>query len=304
MDFTDQEKEAFHKIIQETGGNRETMLQAREIPDWYSAYLNRVERTAVTSPVPSVGVPVTCYISAAKDRTSGCPVHINCHGGGFYLPQNQDDDMYCAHLAAEIKGIVVDVDYALCPDHSFPVAFEQSYEAVKWAFGQCREWDADPNRVSMGGHSAGGNLTAAVALKANQTKEFKLCLQVLDFAALDLVRFTAGDDPQSRRGRAFHDMYRGGSDEAALSPYYTPSNAGDEMLKGLPPALVITAAHCPFRDLDAEYGLRMARQGVEVTLKNFTKSHHGFTMRMLDEWPKAQELIIRMLQNSRLAPAD
>ncbi|MBT9777545.1 alpha/beta hydrolase fold domain-containing protein [Clostridium sp. MCC353] len=300
MAFTEQEKEAFRKIIQETGGNRETMLQARYIPDEYREYLNRVERETVVVPAPLTKTPVTCYVSTAKDRTDHCPVHINCHGGGFYLPQNQDDDMYCAHLAAEIKGIVVDVDYALCPDYQYPTAFLQSYEAVKWAFSQCEAWGADPKRVSMGGHSAGGNLTAAVALKANRTKEFQLCLQILDFAALDLASFTKGEEPQARRSRAFNDMYSGCDETVISQPYYTPVLAEDSGLKGLPETLVIAAGICPFKDMNLEYGTRIAGQGSLVTMKCFANSHHGFTMRMLDEWQEAQQLIISKLREASL----
>ena len=300
MPFTELEKEKFRKIILETGGNRETMLKARTIPDEYREYLNKVERKTEVVPVPSAGVPVTCYVSAAKDRTDHCPVHINCHGGGFYLPQNRDDDMYCAHLAAEIKGIVVDVDYALCPDYQYPTAFLQSYEAVKWAFSQCKTWGGDPKRISMGGHSAGGNLTAAVALKANRTKEFQLCLQILDFAALDLAEFTQGEDLQARRSRAFHDMYSGCNDSVCSQPYYTPLLAEDSDLKGLPETLIIAAGICPFKEMNLEYGARMAAQGVAVTMKCFADSHHGFTMRMLDEWQEAQQMIIGKLRETSL----
>ena len=186
MALTQEGIQHYRDIIKNTGAQREAMFVARDIPKEYTAHLERVARTTVVVEVSAVKLPVTVYVSVAKDRLPGCQVHINLHGGGFYFGHTDDDDLYCAHIADELKGIVVDVDYALCPDHPFPAAFEQCYEAVRWTFGKCAEWGADPRRVSLGGQSAGGNLTAAIALRAAASGDFKLLLQVLDYAALDL----------------------------------------------------------------------------------------------------------------------
>ena len=64
--------------------------------------------------------PVRLVISTALDRTDNCPVHVNMHGGGFVFPQDHDDDLYCARVAAGIRGIVVDIDYAISWDHPLP----------------------------------------------------------------------------------------------------------------------------------------------------------------------------------------
>ena len=94
----------------------------------------------------------------------------------------------------------MDIDYAVSWDHPFPTAFEQSYAVVKWVFEQCSAWNADPKRISVGGHSAGGCLSAAIALRAAATRDFTLCMQLLDYSALDNYQAVLPDgNERSRR---------------------------------------------------------------------------------------------------------
>ena len=157
----------------------------------------------------------------------------------------------------------------------------------------------------MGGQSAGANLTAAVALRAGESGDFRLCLQVLAYGVMDFAT-DPGQKPDARnqtegameRMRAFNAYYTGGDRNLNLSPYVSPALATDRMLKGLPPALIITAGQCGLRFEDEAYGRRMAAQGVEVTIKRFLNSRHGFAGRMVDEWWEAQECIIRAVNRA------
>lgn len=308
MALSQEERIHWEKVIQETGGTREIMLNSREIPEKLSRCTKLVERTERMLPVGKGGIPdVRIVITKALDRKEECPVHVNCHGGGFVFPQGEDDDYYCAHIAAGIHGIVVDVDYAVGPDHPFPTAFEQSYAAVQWAFSQCKAWKADPKKVSMGGQSAGANLTAAVALRANETKDFQLCLQIPQYAAMDF-----DTDPSQKpeaekqtegameRMRAFTAFYTAGQKELTKSPFVSPALATDDMLKGLPETLIITAGKCPLRYEDEAYGMRLVAAGTEVTMRRFLNSRHGFAGRMVDEWWEAQECVIRAISRASL----
>ena len=302
-----QERQKWIAEIDATGAQRETMFRARQIPAGYAAAPQRVAHFVQTLAVPEAGVPVDCHVFAAPGRAPGCPVHVNAHGGGFYFGRGEDDDRYCAALAEAIGGIVVDVDYALSAQYAFPAAFEQCCAAVRWAFGQCGAWGADEKRVSMGGQSAGGTLTAAVALRAAATREFALCLQVLTYAALDNatdpLRTPSGAEmPEAmvRRCRAFSALYAGGDRNALLSPFASPALADDGMLDGAPPALVITGGLCPFRFCDEAYALRLAARGAPVTVRRFTQSRHGFTVRLMDEWQASQALIARAVREASL----
>lgn len=256
--------------------------------------------------VPTSEGPVKCYLFKAKNRTPGCRVHINVHGGGFVRPHAYRDEVYSAKVADAIEGIVVDVDYSLAPEYPYPAAFNQCYDVCRWVFSMLGDWDGDEKRVSMGGHSAGANLTAAVCLKANKTKEFRLCLQVLDYGAFDM-----GTDPADKpdaesnlipveRGRMFSLCYTDGNLELLKEPYCSPLLAVDEMLVGLPDALVISAGNDNFRFEDEQYAMRMAAAGVKVTVKRFLHSSHGFIVHCTDEWEEGQALVISMIRGASL----
>ena len=158
----------------------------------------------------------------------------------------------------------------------------------------------------MGGHSAGANLTAAVCLKANETKEFQLCLQVLDYGAFDMLTDPA-DKPEAEtnripveRGRMFAQAYTNGNADRLKEPYCSPLLASDEMLRGLPEALVTSAGHDNFRFEDAEYAKKLALAGVKVTQKCFLHSYHGFIVHCTEEWEEGQQLIIDTLRHASL----
>lgn len=249
---------------------------------------------------------VTCYIFTAKNRTAHCPVHINVHGGGFVRPHVERDEIYSAKVADAIRGIVVDVDYKLAPEYPFPTAFDEAYEVCRWVFSRLKDWDGDEKRVSMGGHSAGANLTAAVALKANQTKEFQLCLQVLDYGPFDMATDPADKKEAAtnmipvERSRMFTEAYTDGDLSLAENPYCSPLLASDEMLKGLPEALVVAAGHDNFRFEDYDYAVRMAAAGTKVTLKCFTESKHGFIVHCTEEWEEGQAMVIDAIRRASL----
>ena len=276
---------------------RGTNVTQEHITPEYRKCLELADKETVLIPVGETD-DVTCYVFTAKNRTANCPVHINVHGGGFVRPHVERDEIYSAKVADAIGGIVVDMDYKLAPEYPFPTAFHEAYEVCRWTFSKLKEWDADEKRVSMGGHSAGANLTAAVALKANQTKEFALCLQVLDYGAFDMATDPADKKESAtnlipaERGRMFTEAYTDGDLSLAKNPYCSPLLAPEEMLKGLPEALVVAAGQDNFRFEDMEYGVRMALAGNKVTIKCFTESKHGFIVHCTEEWEAGQKLVI------------
>ena len=285
---------------------RGTSVAKENITPEYRKCLELADKETVTIPVGDQD-DVTCYIFTAKNRTKNCPVHINVHGGGFVRPHVERDEIYSSKVADAIGGIVVDVDYKLAPEYPFPAAFKEAYEVCRWTFSKLKEWDADEKRVSMGGHSAGANLTAAVALKANQTKEFQLCLQVLDYGAFDRATDPADKKEAAtnmipvERSRMFTEAYTDGDLELVKNPYISPLLASDEMLKGLPEALVVAAGHDNFRFEDCDYAARMALAGTKVTLKCFTESKHGFIVHCTEEWEAGQDLVIAAIKQAKLA---
>lgn len=290
MALTAEQKQELEEILKRTGAHREAGALKKVIPQEYRKNQELVEQKEIVLTVPEAGAPVRCVITTAKDKGEKCPVHVNMHGGGFIFLQDGDDDLYCAHVAARIRGIVVDIDYASSREHPYPMAFNQSYGVVKWVFSQCGLWGADPDRVSIGGHSAGGCLAAAISLKAAETGDFKVCLQVIDYGAIENYKVCV--DNVNERSRAFSLYYADGDIEVLKNPFASPAYATAEMMKNQPRTLIVNAQRCPFCQVNEEYGRRLVEAGTEVTIKRFLDSRHGFTIRMADEWQEAQELII------------
>ena len=289
MALTKAQKQELLAVIDRTGGNREVMLSTRVVPDDYRAMLNQVEREETTLSFDGIP-PVRVILSRDPARKENCPVHVNFHGGGFILPQNEDDDMYCAHLALGIRGIVVDVDYALTDKYPFPAAFDQAYAVIGWVFDQCPAWGADAARVSAGGHSAGGNLVTAAAMKAARTGAFRLNLAILDYSAND--NYLALTDKGTERTRAFSLLYADGDAELLKDPFVSPIFADVGQLKGFPPTLIAEAGKCPFVETNRQFGKKLEEAGVSVACVRFPDSRHGFSVRLIDDWRGAQQAFI------------
>ncbi|MGI6029103.1 MAG: alpha/beta hydrolase fold domain-containing protein [Candidatus Heteroscillospira sp.] len=266
------------------------------------ADMTEAERKAVC------GFEYKCYVFRAKNRTENCPVHINIHGGGFYYGHKENDAMYSAYIADKIRGIVVDIDYKTSADGAaWPVPMEQCYDAAKWVFASCAQWGADEKRVSIGGYSAGSTLSAAVALKAGVTKEFRFCLAVLGYGVTDSVT-----EPQYklhgylshmmpvRRMNAFTELLTDGDKALAADPYLSPLYAPDEMLAAMPRTLVISAGECDLRFEDERLGARLTALGVEVTMRRFIGARHGFIPHFMAYWQEGTQLIIEMLNSASL----
>ena len=298
MALTQQQKDDLMAVIARTGGHREANINSRIIPNEYKAYQDQCTQEEHTLCFPGLK-PLRVIMTMPREKKPGMPLHVNYHGGGFIFPQNEDDDMYCAHLSAGIGGVVVDVDYAVCPDAIYPMAVDQSWEAAKWAFAHCREWGCDENRFSIGGSSAGGNLAFTVALRNQAEKALKICLLVQEYAANDL--YQAISDPEQARSAAFSRLYADGDVEKLKDPMLSPVFATDEQLHGMPETIFIAPQKCPFYEINNQLGMRMVNQGIKVTFHSYLQDVHGFTIRMIGEnWLASQNDAIAAIQAASL----
>lgn len=107
-------------------------------------------------------LPVRLY--APGDES--LPVLVYLHGGGFTLGSIATHDVLCRHLSHLAHCAVLSVGYRLAPEHRFPTAFEDAWDAVKWVAAHGAGKGLDPSRIAVGGDSAGGTLAAACALRA------------------------------------------------------------------------------------------------------------------------------------------
>src|SRR5262249_622284 len=139
----------------------------------------------------------------------------------------------------------------------------------------------DPNRVAVGGDSAGGNLATVSALMARDRGGPQLVFQLLFYPAISAANDTPSQKEFSEDGfvlsRAdmewFWNHYLNGPADAA-NPLACPDRASN--LAGLPAALVQTASHDPLRDEGERYAEQMKKSGVKVTVTRYDGVTHGF----------------------------
>jgi acetyl esterase len=280
----------------------ETMAAKASYTDEQRAYLSLADMETVERCSPD-GLDYTCYVFTAKNRKQHCPVHINIHGGGFFYGHKENDWFYSAYIADAIEGIVVDIDYKTTADGIvWPVPMDQCCDAADWVFDSCAGWGADPERVSIGGYSAGSTLAAATALKLAPRRRF--CLAVLGYGVVDnltpaqykLPGFGKRMMPCARMD-AFGELLTGGDEAVGRDDYLSPIFAPDELLSTMPRTLIISAGECDLRFEDERFGARLVSLGVEVTMKRVLGASHGFIPHFLAHWREGADIIVSMLNS-------
>ncbi len=217
-------------------------------------------------------VPVRIY---RPQRALGAVIWL--HGGAWVMGGLDSDAPFAGRIAEAADAVVIAVDYRLAPEHPFPSALDDVYAALVWTAEHAAELGIDPDRIAVGGHSAGANLAAAVALRAREQRGPRICFQLLNEASLDDRQETWSQRNFTDTPWATRDMvamsWRQYLGSASPSPYAAPARATD--LSGLPPAYITSAEFCPNRDEDIEYALRLLQAGVSVELRQWAGTFHG-----------------------------
>lgn len=241
--------------------------------------IEEIERT-IPGPEGAPDVPIRIYMP--RDRRHAGPGFVNFHGGGFVLGDLETEHPRCLAMAAKGGAVSVGVDYRLAPEHPFPAAPRDCYAALKWIADNAEELKVDPDRIVIGGGSAGGNLTAAVALMARDQGGPAVAFQMLIYPAVDdrceTASMKAGTDLYVWTYQNTLDCWDHyiGEDRTDVSPYAAPARAED--LSGLPPAYVMTCEQDPLRDEGILYAMRMMEAGVPVELHHYPGTVHGFDL--------------------------
>ena len=208
------------------------------------------------------------------------PVLVYFHGGGWVIgsPNHYDDS--CRALANAAECVVVSVGYRLAPEHKYPAAVEDAFDATQWVMQNAGSFGGDIQRVAVGGESAGGNLATVVCLMARNQGAAMPVHQLLVYPVTNF-----GFDSDSYREHAHASPLNAAmmhwfwghylrTEAEGREQYASPLQARD--LSGLPPTTLITAEFDPLRDDGRAYADRLETAGVPVHYLHYEGLMHEF----------------------------
>jgi acetyl esterase len=247
----------------------------------------KVDMSGVTTTEQTItqdGRTVKLYIMKPEDMSGKPGVLLFIHGGVWIVGNFQNHQRLLRDLVVGSGQVGVFVEYTPLPAAKFPVQLEESYAALKWVSEHAGELGADGSRIAVAGNSVGGDMTAALTIMAKDRNGPKISYQVLLIPATDASVDTASYHAYGTGRfltRAFMkygwDLYAPDAKTRA-NPYVSPLWASTQELKGLPPALVITAENDPLRDEGEAYARKLKAAGVEVAAVRYNGTIHDFVV--------------------------
>lgn len=228
------------------------------------------------------GADITVAVFRRPGDAEVGPGFVWIHGGGMVAGDRFAGAVDALGYLVTHGGTVVSVEYRLAPEHPAPIPVEDCYAALVWAVEHAADLGFDPDRVILGGGSAGGGLAAGVALLARDRGAPALSGVLLACPMLD----DRNDSPSIRQ----YDVsigWSGRSNEVgwtallgdargtdAVSGYDAPARA--PWLGGLPPVHIAVGSADPFRSEDVAFAEAIWRDGGDCELYVLPGGHHGY----------------------------
>ena len=250
--------------------------QAPELHDPSSKSVYRKEIFVSVNGQPDVRCLLYGKLNGQEDASG----YLHIHGGGYLFGSPEGSDPMNLHLASILNIVILSVDYRLAPENPIPAPLDDCYAALGWFHENAAELGVDPERIGVGGESAGGGLAAALAIKARDEGEYGLCWQQLTYPMLDDRTGSSqhygdplvGEFVWTRELNQYGwSSYLGNAERTA------PQVPGRlEEFRGLPPAWMFTASLDLFRDENILYAQNLMRSGVACDLVVYPGACHAF----------------------------
>ena len=243
-------------------------------------------RTDAPGAAPGVAAAVTPGVAAYL------------HGGGWIMGALESYDAPLSALANASGAVVASIDYRMAPEHRFPAAVEDADLAVAWCAGEGAALLGHvPDRLAIGGDSAGGNLAAVATRHHPEKLRAQLLVYPVTDAAMDTGSFTEhGDFPLLTAETVAFCWRTYLGDGEGSDPDASPLRADD--LSGLPPAYVAVAGFDVLRDEGIDYARALERAGVDVVVTTYEDMSHGF-LRWGGAVDRARELVAELGLHAR-----
>jgi acetyl esterase/lipase len=240
--------------------------------------------TTVEKTITQDGRTVKLYIMTPQHPAPKPGVLLFIHGGVWIVGNFQNHQRLLRDLVVGSGQVGVFVEYTSLPQAKFPTQLDESYAALEWVAAHAHEFGADGTRIAVAGNSVGGNMTAALTLMAKDRKGPKIACQVLFIPATDASVDTDSYHEFGTGRFLARDFMKYGWDlyapdqKTRNNPYVSPLRATTDELRGLPPALVITAENDPLRDEGEAYARKLKDAGVPVTAQRYNGMIHDFVL--------------------------
>lgn len=253
--------------------------------------------------IPAEGRMIGARIYKPRLPNRLVPTLVYFHMGGCVIGDLETCHVFCSEIAYRAGCLVVSVDYRLAPEHKYPAAVEDALAAFRWVRDNAKSLGGNPNRVAIGGDSAGGYLSAVASQELKRANEKAPVLQLLIYPAVDWLSDTVsmkqfGDSYPLTAAVMdyFRKAYFENPDKEIPELRASPGRCAD--LSGLPPAFIYTAGHDPLVDQGRDYAEALKIAGVPVIYRCYDHLAHGFTA-MSGAVPAAKAAIYEIIEDLR-----
>lgn len=258
--------------VEEARAVEQDLLDAEDAPTERVAQVKEIT-------IPGPGGPLSARVYRPERPPPG-PALVYFGGGGWVRGSLDGVERICRALTSRAGCVVISVGYRRAPEHPFPAAVEDAWQSTRWVEAHAHELGVDPNRIAVGGDSAGGNLAAVVTQLARTAESPRLAFQLLIYPVTDYMPDTesmrAVSDPLFLTAQAmawYWGHYLRDATQAE-SPRVSPLQA--DRFDQLPPAHVIVAELDPLHDEGLAYAERLASSDVPVEVARYARAVHGF----------------------------